>query len=84
MHELNQLIQFLEEKNLPEDLVQARKIVTQAQKGYYVLDGVLYFENSDVAGRGCLVVLASLQQEVLSEHHEALFAGHFALKKMYS
>ena len=50
--EFNQLIQFLEEKSLPEDLVQARKIVTQVQKGYYVLDGVLYFENNDVAAAG--------------------------------
>jgi len=31
-----------------------------------------------VAGRRHLVVPAGLHQEVLSEHHEAMFAGHFA------
>jgi len=82
--ELNLLIKYLEEKSLPEDPVQASRIVTQAQKGYFVVDGVLYCENSDMAGRRRLVVPASLQQEVLLEHHEAMFAGHFAPKKMYS
>jgi len=57
--ELNLLIKYLEEKSLPEDPVQARRIVTQAQKGYFVMDGVLY---CDVAGRRCLLVPASLQQ----------------------
>jgi len=36
-----------------------------------------------VTGRRCLVVLASLHQKVLSEHHENKVAGHFAPKKMY-
>ena len=81
--ELNQLIQYLEEKSLPGDSVRARKLLTQAQKGYFLVDGVLYFENGDAAGRRRLVVPASLHKEVLSEHHEAMFAGHFALKKMY-
>ena len=48
------------------------------------MDGVLYFENGDVTGRRRLVVPASLRQKLLSEHHEAMFAGHFACKKMYS
>ena len=81
--ELNQLIQYLEEKSLPEDPVRARKLMTQAQKGYFLVDGVLYFENGDAAGRRRLVVPTSLHKEVLSEHHEAMFAGHFAPKKMY-
>ena len=58
--------------------------MTKAQKGYFMMDGVLYFENDDATGRRHLVVPASLQQEVLSEYHEAMFAGHFAPKKMYS
>ena len=55
--------------------------MTQAQEGYFMMDGVLYFENDDATGRRCP---ASLQQEVWSEHHKAMFAGHFAPKKIYS
>jgi len=48
------------------------------------IDGVLYFErNDDTTGKKHVVVPASLQQEVLPKHHEAIFAGHFAPKKMY-
>jgi len=55
--------------------------VTKAQKGYFMMDGVLYFENDDATGRRHLVVPANLQQEVLSE---AMFTGYFAPKTMYS
>ena len=79
--ELNQLINYLEEKGITEDPSQARKVVTQAQKGYYLVYGVLYFENGDVTGRRHLVVPASLQQKLLSEHHETMFAGHFVPRK---
>ena len=82
--ELNQLINYLEEKSLPEDPSRARKVVTQAQKGYFLVDSVLYFENGDVTEGVCMVVLANLQQEMLPEHQEAMFAGHFPPEKMYS
>ena len=46
------------------------------------MDGILYYENSDCNRR--LVVPTSLRNAVLIENHEAVFAGHFAPKKMFS
>ena len=51
------------------------------QKEYFLVDRVLYFGNSHLAGRKCLVVPTNLHQEVLSEHQEMMVAGHFAQKK---
>lgn len=46
-------------------------------------DGVLYYENAD-SDRRRLVVPTELREEVMRENHEAVFAGHFAPKKMFS
>ena len=46
------------------------------------MDGILYYENSD-CNRRRLAVQTSLRNAVLIENHEAVFAGHFALKKMF-
>ena len=81
--DLAKLILYLEKKQLPEEPGEVKKIVTQSQKGYYLLDGVLYFENSDASGRRRIVVPEKLKQEVLSENHEAVFAGHFSPKRMF-
>jgi len=77
--ELRELIDYLEEKSLPEDHVQARKIVIQAQKKYFLVDRVIMVTLLEEG-------MYLLQQEVLSKHHEAIFAGQFkfAHKKMYS
>ena len=37
---------YLEHQTLPEDSAVAKQVLGQAQKGYYILDGVLYFEDS--------------------------------------
>lgn len=65
------------------ELSSAKRVIIQAQKNFYVTDGVLYYENRDAAGRRRLVVPKDLRREVLTENHEALFAGHFAPKKMF-
>jgi len=54
--ELVSIINCLERKELPEDQKQGLRILTIAKKGYFVLDGVLYFESSDVPGWRRLVV----------------------------
>ena len=74
---------YLEKKQLTEEPGEVKKIVIQSQKGYYLLDGVLYFENSDASGRRRIVVPEKLKQEALSENHEAVFAGHLSHKKMF-
>ena len=40
--ELPQLIEYMEHQSLPEDLVTSKKRATQALKGYYLIDGILY------------------------------------------
>jgi len=77
--QLSQLIEYLEYQNLPKDSVIARQ-VNQTQKGYYVMNGVLYFEDSIVPGQRRIVVPAQLRKQLLLENHEAVFAGHFAPK----
>ena len=73
--ELAQLMDYLEKKSLPVEPSDAKRIVIQAQKNFYLSDGVLYYENGDVPGRRRLVVPKDLRKEVLNENHEALFAG---------
>ena len=82
--DLVQLISYLEKKKLPEEPGEVKKVVTQAQKGFYLLDGILYLENNDVSGIRRIVVPQNLKQEVLSENHEAVFAGHFSPKRMFN
>ena len=49
--ELLQLIEYLDHQALPQDPITAKKIVTQALKGYYLVDGILYFEDLVVPDR---------------------------------
>jgi len=71
---------YLEQNILPE---LANNVTTQAQKGYYVVDGVLYFEDASVSGCQRLVVPVVLRRQVLLDNHDSIFAGHFA-PKLYS
>ena len=80
--DLLQLIEYMENGSLPEDPVAAKKIATQALKGYYLVDGILFFEDSAVSGRRRMVVPTQLRRQVLLENHSAVFAGHFGPKKL--
>ena len=80
--ELSQLIEYMGHGSLPEDPVAAKKVATQALKGYYLVDGILYFEDSTVPGRRRMVVPAQLRRQILLENHSAVFSGHFGPKKL--
>ena len=80
--ELNDLIQYLETKVLPEDEVRRQKVLVSAQQGYYIVDGILYFESAEVPDRRRLVVPTHLRQRIVEEHHDPIFAGHFSEKKL--
>ena len=41
-NELLQLIEFMEAKKLLENPKEAKRFTTQAKKGYYLVDGILY------------------------------------------
>ena len=47
-----------------------------------IVEGVLYYEGDGADGRR-LVVPSHLQQKLLDEQHDGVFAGHFAYKKMH-
>ena len=80
--ELARIIEFLTNKTLPSDPRDASVVVGEAQKGYYVVDDILYYEGIDVCNHRCVVVPSHLRQKLLDEHHDLPFAGHFAAKKM--
>ena len=60
----------------------ARQVTSQAQRGYCILDGALYFKDSIMPRRKRMVVPAEFRKQVLLENYEAVFAGHFAPKKL--
>ena len=71
----------MEKKILPIQIPEAQHIATIAKKVYFVLDGILYYESSDVPGRQHLVP-EQLRDKVVSENRDTLFSGHFSTKKM--
>jgi len=79
---LRKLIDYLTDKTLPPDPHDAKIVVGQAKKGYYVVDGILYFEGTEECDCRCVVVTSHLRQKILDEHHDLPIAGHFAVKKM--
>ena len=47
---VNIITNYLEMKILPIDAKEAQHIAAVAKKGYFVLDGVLYYKSNDVPG----------------------------------
>ena len=76
------LIDFLTDRTLPSDSRDANIVVGLAEKEYYVVDGIFYYEGADVCDHTCVVVPSHLRQTLLEEHHDLPFAGHFVVKKM--
>ena len=79
--EFGSTIAFLGEGTLPADSKSAKKVVQTAQQ-YSLLDGVLYYAQTD----GCLMVAvpASLRHKLFEEAHGGLFSGHLREAKIYS
>ena len=74
----------LHNKTLPKDTAVARQVVEQAAKNFCLVDGMLYYQGQNMPDQRKLVVPQhlQLQQQVLNEHHDSIFAGHFGIKKM--
>jgi len=75
--ELAKLMVYLKTKTLPEDPQEAKLIGNLARKGYFVVDDVLYYEGTDIPNRQRMVVPKHLKEEVMNEHHDTMYAGHF-------
>jgi len=72
------LIKFLKTK----DPTEVKVVLSQAKKGYYIVEGVLYFSGTDMLDHRRLVVSNYLRKEILDEYHNAPLAGHFTTKRM--
>lgn len=78
---LKMLMEYLERKALPSDSSAALEVTNLARKGYYLVNGVLYYEGPDMPERRRLVVPRHLREKIIDENHDAIFAGHFSIKK---
>jgi len=48
---LERLIRYLDDDLLPSDPSEAKKVVNQSQKEYYLMDGMLFYEGPDMPDR---------------------------------
>ena len=80
--DLKKMIQFLETGNLPDDVLQSRKIAAQALQ-FSVLDGILYFVNGEQPNKKQVVVPVQLRQKLLQETHGGILAGHFSANRLF-
>ena len=71
----------MERKILPTDSKEAKHIAVISKKGYFVLDGILYYESSEVPGRRRLVVPQQHRDKVISENHDAIIFWTFLSKE---
>ena len=81
--EFKDLFCYLEDGVLPEDNLQARRLVLERQR-YAIVDGVLQYENPDLPGVWRIAVPQSMRETLLKEAHSKNFAGHFAERKVYA
>ena len=62
--------------------MESKRILNTASFGCFMVDGVLYYESADAARRRRLVMPTHLQEAVLDEAHDPIYAGHFSAKKL--
>ena len=78
---MSDLMDYLHNQSLPIDEQAARDVLNMNKKGFVLVNDVLYYKGDQLEGRR-LVVPDHLQQRILEEQHDGVFAGHFAYKKM--
>lgn len=80
--EIQEMVTFISNGELPADKTKARKIAAQAPS-YAVVDGILYLLESKKGFRKRCVVPGQLRQRLLEENHQGPYAGHFSGEKLY-
>ena len=63
---------YLESKSLPDDREKARRVLDQAHRGYFLVDDILYHEDSSSSLRQQLVIPEKLRNQVLEEGHDTV------------
>lgn len=86
--EINNIIVYLETKQLPEDPIIARRIALTAEQFHLDDNGTLKHlsslnRKSHKELVVCVVIPRQLRADVLHEIHDAGFAGHFSVERSY-
>ena len=79
---LQPMILYLRDGELPEDGSAAKKIVTESVL-FTLADNILNYVGSKSEEMPRAVVPSSLQQQVMSEYHSGILAGHFSGPRLY-
>ncbi len=77
-----EVIQFLEDEELPPDPKRAQKVAAQ-QHLFTMVDGVLYFVDPKQEHRRRAVMPKHLQEQILGENRRQWLGGHFFGRRMY-
>ncbi len=78
--DFQQIFAFLQSGELPSDDASARRVIL-SQNFFSLLDGMLYFVDSNVKSLFRLALPKCRQSEVLEGCHDVVFAGHFGFYK---
>ena len=77
------IIAFLQEKELPNDEIQARMVAAQSFQ-FDMVNGVLYFIDIKHGGNGRVVVPEHLRQQLLHESHSGPSGGHYSGRQTFN
>ena len=78
-----EVINFLENGDLPDDEKQARKLALQ-EHTYVMIDGVLYHLDSKREHHKQVVVPQHLQKTIMEETHRGPMSGHFSGQRLFN
>ena len=81
--EINRMINYLENGDLPADDKQARTVAAQASL-FVIIDDILYHLHPKHGDRKCVVVPQQLRPGIMEENHSGPMAGHFSGARLYN
>ena len=81
--EINRMINYLENADLPADDKQARTVAAQAPL-FVIIDDILYHLHPKHGDRKCVVVPQQLRPGIMEENHSGPMAGHFSGARLYN
>ena len=79
---LKEIIEYLEEGNLPDDEKRARRLVIERSR-FEILDGILHYCDWKPS-QPRIAVPAEIREAILAELHGGRFAGHFAERSLFN
>lgn len=80
---MKEIIQFLEQCELPQDPTRARKIAVQGPL-FTLVDDVLFYLDPKHSDRRRAVVPEHIRGRVMEENHHGAMGGHFSGNRLYN